>query len=154
MKMKTPDEIIEQIKANFLALYKSDPKLTENNCKQSKQWEDKGVVYAFFVYAIPSHRGKIALLIRVNNVQVRWGTAYGNADYVKDKIGWFIAGSTAELFHTAMRKPNKAERLKWAYSVMSQIEYSSDGFVKRYPEPAEFQAALEELRLQAAWGGK
>lgn len=44
------------------------------------------------------------------------------------------------------KKLTKQQRINNAVATMECIEYSSDGFVKRYPEPKEFDAALEVLR--------
>ena len=36
--------------------------------------------------------------------------------------------------------------IKEALDILDQIEYSSDGFVKRYPEQKEYEKALETLK--------
>lgn len=51
-----------------------------------------------------------------------------------------------EVTPTPPKKLTKQQRINNAVATMERIEYSSDGFVKRYPEPKEFDAAMEVLR--------
>lgn len=44
------------------------------------------------------------------------------------------------------KKPTQKEKIKQALATFGKIEYSSDGFVKRYPEEAEYAEAVSLLK--------
>lgn len=44
------------------------------------------------------------------------------------------------------KKETKQQKLNRAIAILDKIEYSSDGFVKRYPEPKDYDEAMALLK--------
>lgn len=44
------------------------------------------------------------------------------------------------------KKLTQKEKIRKAIATLDKIEYSSDGFVKRYPEPKEYNEAMQLLK--------